>query len=159
MKTLRASFFSLLVNLIKTKMLHFLIAQPGCKLLYEGNNCQLLSQNTLKKIMKIQHASTSRFHNPKLSQERYFILYMSALQDYLKGALRKKQLIASFVEQFKLNFESTRCIDFQCLVAKFSQQRFMQFVYYTRLCTRYSREEAIDSFFRKAPKRKAMKTL
>ena len=27
---------------------------------------------------------------------------------YLKGALRKKQLIASFVEQFKLNLENTR---------------------------------------------------
>ena len=49
------------------------------------------------------------------------MLYMSALQGYLKGALRKKQLIASFVEQFKLNFENTRCIDFQLHVAKFNQ--------------------------------------
>ena len=71
--------------------------------------------------MKIQHASTPRFHNPKLSQERCFMLYMFALQRYLKGALRKKQLIASLVEQFKLNFGNTRCIDFQLHVAKFSQ--------------------------------------
>ena len=32
---------------------------------------------------------------------------MSVLQGYLKGALLKKQLIASFVEQFKLNLENT----------------------------------------------------
>ena len=67
--------------------------------------------------MKIQHASTSRFHNLKLSQERCFLLSMFALQGYLKGALRKKQLIAPFVEQFKLNFENTRWIDFQLHVA------------------------------------------
>ena len=36
----------------------------------------------------------------------------------LKDALRKKQLIASFVEQFKLNLENIRCIDFQFHVAK-----------------------------------------
>ena len=42
---------------------------------------------------------------------------MFALQGYLKGALRKKQSIASFVEQFKLNFENKRCIDFQLHVA------------------------------------------
>ena len=33
---------------------------------------------------------------------------MSVLQGYLKGVLLKKQLIASFVEQFKLNLENTR---------------------------------------------------
>ena len=33
---------------------------------------------------------------------------MSILQGYLKGVLRKKQLIASFVEQFKLNLENIR---------------------------------------------------
>ena len=33
---------------------------------------------------------------------------MSVLQGYLKGALLMKQLIASFVEQFKLNLENTR---------------------------------------------------
>ena len=151
MKTLRASFFSLLVNLIKIKILHFLIAWPGCRLLYEGKNCQLLSQNTLKKIMKIQHASTSKFHNPKLSQERCFMLYMSALQGYLKGALLKKQLIASFVQQFKLNFGNTRCIDFQFHVAKFSQQRLMQSVYYTRLCTRCSTKEVIVEHLKGKP--------
>ena len=33
---------------------------------------------------------------------------MSVLQGYLKGDLRKKQLIPSVVEQFKLNLENTR---------------------------------------------------
>ena len=33
---------------------------------------------------------------------------MSVLQGYLKGDLQKKQLIASIVEQFKLNLENTR---------------------------------------------------
>ena len=45
---------------------------------------------------------------------------MSVLQGYLKGALWKKQLIASFVEQVKLNLENIRCIDFQFHVAKLS---------------------------------------
>ena len=46
---------------------------------------------------------------------------MSVLQGYLKRALWKKQSIASFVEQFKLNLENIRCIDFQFHVAKLSQ--------------------------------------
>ena len=33
---------------------------------------------------------------------------MSVLQGYLKGDLRKKQLIASIIEQFKLNLKNTR---------------------------------------------------
>ena len=33
---------------------------------------------------------------------------MSVLQGYLKGDLRKKQLIASIIEQFKLHLENTR---------------------------------------------------
>ena len=46
---------------------------------------------------------------------------MSALQGYLKGGPWKKQMIASFVEQFKLNLKNIRCIDFQFYVAKLSQ--------------------------------------
>ena len=33
---------------------------------------------------------------------------MSVLQGYLEGDLRKKQLFASIVEQFKLNLKNTR---------------------------------------------------
>ena len=43
--------------------------------------------------------------------------YMSVLQGYLKGALLKKQLIASFVEQFKLNLENTRAALVEYLMA------------------------------------------
>ena len=46
---------------------------------------------------------------------------MSVLQGYLKGALRKKQSKASFIEQFKLNLENESCIDFQFYVAKWNQ--------------------------------------
>ena len=74
---------------------------------------------------------------------------MSALQGYVKGALRRKQLIASFVEQFKLNLENERCLEFQFHVAKLSQYRcFMQLFYYTGLCTGCFTKEAIDCFFR-----------
>ena len=61
---------------------------------------------------------------------------MSVLQDYLKGTLWKKQLIASFVEQVKLSIENMRCIGFQFQVAKLSQYKcIMLGVYYTGLCT------------------------
>ena len=46
---------------------------------------------------------------------------MSVLQGYLMGALRKKQLIGSFIEQFKLSLKNIRCIDFHFHVAKLSQ--------------------------------------
>ena len=41
---------------------------------------------------------------------------MSALPGYLKGALWKNQLIASFVEQFKLNLENTRWQNFSFML-------------------------------------------
>ena len=44
------------------------------------------------------------------------MLYMSALQGYLKGALRKKQLVTSFVEQFKLNFEKKDVSNFSFML-------------------------------------------
>ena len=39
----------------------------------------------------------------------------------LKDALRKKQLMFSFIEKFELNLENIRCIDFQFHDAKLSQ--------------------------------------
>ena len=44
-----------------------------------------------------------QFYNPKLSQERCFMLCV-----YSTGLCNRKQLIASFVEQFKLNFEKKK---------------------------------------------------
>ena len=56
--------------------------------------------------------------------KRHGPLSMPVLQGYLKGALWIKQLIASFVEQFKLNLENIRCIYFQFHVAKGSVDSF-----------------------------------
>ena len=59
---------------------------------------------------------------------------MSALQGYVKATRRWKQLIASFVEQFKLKLEKTRVFCFQFHVAKLSLERCsIQSVYYTGL--------------------------
>ena len=38
--------------------------------------------------------------------------FLITIPDYLQGALRKKQLTASFVEHFKQNHENTRCVYF-----------------------------------------------
>ena len=48
---------------------------------------------------------------------------MSALQNYVKGGIRRKQLIASFVEQFQLTLGNTRCFEFYFHVAKLSKYK------------------------------------
>ena len=70
--------------------------------------------------MKIQYASTSSFIILN-SVGRDTLCSVSALQGYLNGVLRKKQLIASFVEQFQLTLENTGCFEFPSHVAKLSQ--------------------------------------
>ena len=59
-------------------------------------------------------------YNPNLSQERCFMVCICS-KGYVKGAPRRKQLIASFVEQFQLTIKNTRCFEFQFHVAKLSQ--------------------------------------
>ena len=63
------------------------------------------------------------------------VLYrFSTIQDYVQGALRKKQLIASFVKHFTENDGNTTCIVFQFHSPKLGQKRcFKPYVYYTRL--------------------------
>ena len=57
---------------------------------------------------------------------------MSALQGYVKATRRRKQLIASFVEQFNLKLEKTRVFCFQFHIAKLNLERCsIQSVYYT----------------------------
>ena len=57
-------------------------------------------------------------------------------------------MIASFVEQFQLTLENTRCLEFQFYFANFSQQKcIVQGVYCTGPCT----IDAIDGFFGRAP--------
>ena len=96
---------------------------------------------------------------------------MSVLQGYLKGNLRKKQLIASIVEQFKLNLENTRAplvehlkeskenrisIVFYSHVTKLDQKQYFRLSFcYTGLSARWSAKEVIDNFFSKALYRKS----
>ena len=63
------------------------------------------------------------------------VLYrLSAIQDYVQGALRKKQLIASFVKHFTENDGNTTCIVFQFQNLKLRQEVcFKPYVYYTTL--------------------------
>ena len=56
--------------------------------------------------------------------------------------------IDSFVGQFQLTLENTRCFEFQFHVAKLSQYKcIIQGLYYTGLCT----IDEIDGFFGRAP--------
>ena len=68
---------------------------------------------------------------------------MSVLQGYLKGALWKKQLIASFVERFA----AIRCMDFQFHVA--INEASANVLYNLPIIKDYE-QGAVDSFFRRA---------
>ena len=99
MKTLRASFFSLLVNLNKIKYFTFSYCYTDL-----GVGCSTKEATGIffREHFNQNHENTIcinfQFYNPKLSQERCFILCVG----YVIDALRRNQLIASFVEQFKL---------------------------------------------------------
>ena len=71
------------------------------------------------------------------------VLYrFSTIQDYVQGALRKKQLIASFVKHFTENDGYTICIVFQFHNPKLRQEGcFKRYVYYTRLGSGRSTKE------------------
>ena len=68
--------------------------------------------------MKIQYAPTSSFHNSKWSQERCFMLYVCSTRLFKECSMKEAtgQLIASFVEQFKLNLENTRWLNFSFML-------------------------------------------
>ena len=69
----------------------------------------------------------------------------------MQGALRKKQLIVSFVKHFTENDINTICIAFQFYNQKLSLEGyFKSYVYYTMLCTGRSTKEQTDGFFRRA---------
>ena len=75
---------------------------------------------------------------------------MSALQGKQEAtdALRRKQLIVSFVEQFKLQLENTRFIDFQFHIAKLTPvEVFYAFSLLCRPMHRVFYKEAVVSFF------------
>ena len=72
-----------------------------CRVLYKKAIDSLFSEALYRKSLNTT-CIVFRFYNPKLSQERCFkpfVYYIKLLQ----GALRKKRLIASFVEHFEEN--------------------------------------------------------
>ena len=100
-----------------------------------------------------------QFHNPKLSQEgcfKTYIYYARCFKLYacyiklLQGALRNKQLIASFVEDFDENHENLIRDCLQFYIPKLSQERC--FILYLICETMYRAQdtrEATNYFFRK----------
>ena len=93
MKALKASFFSLmLVELIKIKILPFLNAVQGA-LRIKRMIASFVDH--FRKIIKIQYASTSSFHNPKLSQEKCFMLYICST-GLFKGCSMKEAIDSFF---------------------------------------------------------------
>ena len=62
--------------------------------------------------MKIQDVSNFSFM--LLNQANWNVLYkVYTTQEYVKGAIRKKQLVSSFVMHLTENDENTTCIVFQ----------------------------------------------
>ena len=80
------------------------------------------------------------------------VLYrLSTTQYYVQGALRKKQLISSFVKYFTENDGNTICIVFQFHNRKLRQEGcFKQYVYYTMLGRGHFTKEQNDSFLSRA---------
>ena len=93
-----------------------------------------------------------RFHNPKLSQEgcfKPFVYYIKLLQ----GALRKKRLIASFVEHFEENHENLISGCFQFYILKLSQERCcILYLLYETMYMAQDTREATNYFFRRSCK-------
>ena len=76
---------------------------------------------------------------------------LSAILDYVQGALRKKQLIASFLKHFTENDGNTICIVFQFHNPKLRQEGcFKPYVYYTRLGRGRSTKEQNDAYLNRA---------
>ena len=71
------------------------------------------------------------------------VLYrLSTIQDYVQDALRKKQLIASFVKHFTENDGNTICIVFQFHNPNLRQEGcFKPYAYNTRLGRGHSTKE------------------
>ena len=62
-----------------------------------------------------------------LNQDNRNALYrMSTTQDYVQGALRKKQLIAHFVEHYKESHDNGISIIFKSHVTKFDQKQYFR---------------------------------
>ena len=97
--------------------------------------------------------------NPKISQERCFKGYVYYIK-LSQGALRKKQLIASFVEPFEENHENLISGCFQFYIPKLIQEScFILYLLYETMYRAQDTREATNNFFCRAFIRKAMETL
>ena len=97
------------------------------------------------------------FYNPKLSQKWCFKPYVYYIK-LLQGALRKKHLIASFVEHFEENHANLISGCFQFYFPKLSQERcFILYLLYKTMCRAQDTREAINYFFCRAFQRKPWK--
>ena len=65
-----------------------------------------------RKAMKTLRASFFQSHFSKVDQNKNSTFFIAALV-LVEGALRRKQLTASFVEHFRKNYENTICVYFQ----------------------------------------------
>ena len=91
-----------------------------------------------------------QFFNPKLSQEWCFKPYVYYIK-LLQGALRKKQLITSFVEHFEENHANLINGCFQFYIPKLSQERcFILYLLYKTISRAQDTREATNDFFRRA---------
>ena len=93
----------ILLNLIKNGILHFFFAMLA--LVHDALRRRQL-QISFRVRRSKEHHETSiyinfYFSNPKLSQERRFFLSVSCINLCVQSTMQKKQLIASFEEQFK----------------------------------------------------------
>ena len=74
------------------------------------------------------------------------------MQSYVQGDIRKKQLIASFVEYFQENLENIISVYFQFYNPKLSQESCLYSLYYAGLFSTliYDTKDPADCFFHRA---------
>ena len=136
------SIFSFIIlNHVQRSALYCLSTLQGWyRLLYKRNN------SFFRRAFWWKYVPWSR----ELSRELFpYSLY--ARQCYLKGSLRKKHLMPSFVERRKKIHRNIEKHIFQYLIAKFDQKRYSTLPQcYTGLFTGCSTEEASNNFFFRA---------
>ena len=85
--------------------------------------------------------------------EKAVLNFLLIMLDYIKRALRKKQLIISNADTLKDYRENTKNISFQFHCSKFSQQEYSTRSYYYSCVTRGRKWEIALALFRKLKKK------
>ena len=120
-----------------------------CRVLYKKAIDSLFSEALYRKSLNTT-CIVFRFYNPKLSQERCFKTYAYYIK-LLQGALRKKQLIAFFVEHFeKIHGNLIRgCFHFYIPKLK-KRECFILYLLYKTMYRAQDTREATNYFFPRA---------